>query len=186
MNTFPNHIQNRFIFYVTLCNMNLVQSKYNCFNMNKHSEIINTVGGNNFLRPFMCSVYKAAVCKDQGDIFSVLCKLCNIKCRLNILTWKEKSGTTGAHCLPEVYYNNKWNLFDVTWGCIYKKDINKYVLYSLQEILDIGKNANKYKSMNHSDPWYNQWHRDAGLEYNSYLELDKLIYRKNRIEYPNN
>ena len=54
-----------------------------------------------------------------------------------------------------------------------------FELYSLEEVLNMKENANKYKYMNQTDKWYYQWKLGVG-EINNYLKLDKY---DNRIAY---
>jgi hypothetical protein len=88
--------------------------------------------------------------------------------------------TNASHICVEVYYNQRWHLFDVTWGTYFVLQNN---VASIDEIRESGTKSREWAVANESDLWYLQW-KDAGrdpLVYVDHMHVDILRGRKGTI-----
>ena len=85
-----------------------------------------------------------------------------------------------SHICVEVYYNQRWHLFDITWGTYFVLHNN---VASIDDIRESGTKSRDWAVSNESDLWYLQW-KDAGhdpLVYVDHMHVDILRGRKGTI-----
>jgi hypothetical protein len=110
----------------------------------------------------------AGICGNQVQAFIDLLNSLGLKARS--IQFYYKTNTRKSHIATEVYFNNKWNYIDVTFGTFFRKEKAKfYELLSFEEILKLG-DYHKYAIVNTANLTF-QTYQVLGINPLEYLEV---------------
>jgi hypothetical protein len=131
-----------------------------------------------------CLALEAGICGNQVQAFLALVKRFGIRARpVEFYLRGAIPAKNHSHICAEVFYDDDWHFFDVTWGTFYRRpDGKEDDLMSWREIRQ-AQDARDLAITNQSDLWYQQW-RAAGLdpfEYVDWSEIDVLTGRTGTI-----
>jgi hypothetical protein len=80
----------------------------------------------------------AGICGNQVQAFIDLLRILGLKTRPVEFYYKNSNGNRLSHIAAEVFFNNKWNYIDVTFGTFFRKKNTEYHnLLSINEILKL-------------------------------------------------
>jgi len=134
-----------------------------------------------------CLALRAGICGNHIAAFLTVADQLGIRARpVEFYISGPSSANNTSHICVEVYYNQRWHLFDVTWGTYF---VFQNAVASIEQIRKSGTKSRDWAVTNQSDLWYLQW-KDAGhdpLIYVDHINVDILRGRKGAIRLrPNN
>ena len=134
-----------------------------------------------------CLTLRAGICGNHIAAFLTVADQLELRARpVEFYIAGTSPSDNASHICVEVYYNQRWHLFDVTWGTYYVIQNN---VASIDQIRKSGTKSRDWAVTNESDLWYLQW-KDAGhdpLVYVDHTHIDILRGRKGLIRLrPNN
>ncbi len=142
-----------YTFYAALAAMNYVQT---ITNTARYSHFKRQP---DFRRPInveQCLRDKIGICGNQIDLFVTLLTHLDIKSRLAQFYYTAENGKRASHAAAEVYFNDKWNYVDVTWGAIFPMQqhrLNKEDKFKLKSLSEILARYSEPKR-NENNEWY--------------------------------
>lgn len=131
-----------------------------------------------------CLEMQAGICGNHIATFLELAGRLNIRARpVEFYIHGKTPAKNHNHICVEVFYNDRWQFFDITWGTFFRKPAGP--LDNLASIDEIRANADsrKWAITNNTDVWYQQW-KAAGLdplEYIDHRQVDVLRGRAGTI-----
>jgi hypothetical protein len=128
-----------------------------------------------------CLALRAGICGNHVAAFLTVADQLELRVRpVEFYIAGTSPSENTSHICVEVYYNQRWHLFDVTWGTYYMLQNN---VASIDQIRKSGTKSRDWAATNESDLWYLQW-KDAGhdpLVYVDHMHVDILRGRKGTI-----
>ena len=128
-----------------------------------------------------CLALRAGICGNHISAFLTVADQLELRARpVEFYIAGTSASENASHICVEVYYNQRWHLFDVTWGTYYVIQNN---VASIDQIRKSGTKSRDWAVTNESDLWYLQW-KDAGhdpLVYVDHTHIDILRGRKGTI-----
>ena len=131
-----------------------------------------------------CLALEAGICGSQVQAFLAIVKQFGIRARpVEFYLRGSIPAKNHSHICAEVFYDDGWHFFDVTWGTFYRRPDGKVDgLMSWTEIRQANDPRN-LATTNRSDLWYQQWcaARLDPFEYVDWSEMDVLTGRTGTI-----
>ncbi|MFL2871446.1 MAG: transglutaminase domain-containing protein [Pirellulaceae bacterium] len=129
--------------------------------------VLKTIGEDTPKTVEECLEAKAGICGNQVACFLELAKHLKLRARpvefyLHGKTPKENT----SHICAEVYYDQAWRIFDVTWGTYFQMDGKAASIDAVRESPTVARQA---AVTNETDQWFLHWHR-AGLDPLTYVD----------------
>ncbi len=128
-----------------------------------------------------CLAQRAGICGNHIAAFLAVADQLELRARpVEFYIAGTSPSENASHICVEVYYKQRWHLFDVTWGTYYVLQNN---VASIEQIRKFGTKSRDWAITNESDLWYLQW-KDAGhdpLVYVDHMHVDILRGRKGTI-----
>ena len=133
-----------------------------------------------------CLALRAGICGNHIAAFLTVADQLGLRARpVEFYMAGPSPATNESHICVEVYYTQRWHLFDVTWGTYFVLQNN---VASIDEIRESGIKSRDWAVTNESDLWYQQW-KNAGhdpLVYVDHMHVDILRGRKGEIRLRSN
>ena len=147
-------------YYAATAVMNYVQSRVSPLN---YSMLIRA-GEQPPQNPDECLVRGAGICGSQVAVFLALAERIGLQARsVEFYLQGETPDENSSHIAVEVFYDEDWHFFDVTWGTVFRKpDAARDDVLSITEILAADSPRDLAES-NETDLWFQQW-IEAGLD----------------------
>ena len=128
-----------------------------------------------------CLALRAGICGNHIAAFLTVAGQLGLRARpVEFYIAGPSPAQNASHICVEVYYNQRWHLFDVTWGTYFVFQNN---VAAIDQIRKSGTTSRDWAVTNESDLWYLQW-KDAGhdpLVYVDHTHVDILRGRKGTI-----
>jgi len=128
-----------------------------------------------------CLTLRAGICGNHIAAFLTVADQLGLRSRpVEFYIAGPSPAQNASHICAEVYYNQQWHLFDVTWGTYFVFQNN---VASIDQIRQFRAKSRDWAVTNESDLWYLQW-KDAGhdpLVYVDHMPVDILRGRKGTI-----
>lgn len=89
----------------------------------------------------VCLLNKIGICGNHIALFEDILTRLGVKTRRVEFYFRDKNGNRASHIGAEVFFREKWNYFDVTWGTVFPEERrtndreDKFALKSLTETL---------------------------------------------------
>ncbi len=164
-------------FVTAVAIMNGVQTRLSSLNY----AILNQQGKPTPTTTEECLALRAGICGNHIAAFLTVAEQLELRARpVEFYIAGTSPAKNSSHICVEVYYNQRWHLFDVTWGTYY---VLQNDVASIDQIRKSGTTSRDWAVTNESDLWYLQW-KDAGhdpLVYVDHMHVDILRGRKGTI-----
>ncbi|MBT4694957.1 MAG: transglutaminase domain-containing protein [Planctomycetaceae bacterium] len=128
-----------------------------------------------------CLAFRAGICGNHIAAFMTVANQLGLRTRpVEFYIAGPSPAENASHICVEVYYDQQWHLFDVTWGTYFMLQNN---VASIDQIRKSATESRRWAVTNESDLWYLQW-KDAGhdpLVYVDHMHVDILRGREGTI-----
>jgi len=167
-------------FLISVATMNLVQSRVSPLNYALLHKAQQTLPRN----PEECLSQRAGICGNQVLTFIAIGKRLGLRTRtVEFYMRGEQPQQNHSHICVEVFFEDGWRLFDVTWGTYYRRAAGRVDdLLSWTQVKQ-STNARKLAVSNRSDLWWQQTVA-AGVDPLEYIDaqaMDVLLGRGGTI-----
>ena len=114
-----------------------------------------------------CLEAKAGICGNQVACFLELAKHLKLRARpVEFYLHGKKPKENTSHICAEVYYDQAWRFFDVTWGTYFMMDGKAASIDAVRESPTVARRA---AVTNETDQWFLHWRR-SGLDPLTYVD----------------
>ncbi len=118
-----------------------------------------------------CLTSGAGICGSQVACFLQLALSLNLRARpVEIYFHGATPNDNSSHIGVEVFFDNRWNFFDVTWGTYFQQE-NQTI--SFADVRKAGPQSRRWAVTNQTDQWFLHWKR-AGLDPLTYIDAPQI------------
>ena len=163
-------------FFISLATANFVQSRLSSLNYSRRA----TAGQKLPTSVEECLQMNAGICGNHVATFLEIASRLELRVRpVEFYFRGERPDTNHSHICAEVFYNNRWRLFDITWGTFFRRPGSGLDDLAGIEELRGNRMSPAWAITNQSDLWYQQW-KATGLDPLEYLNHSRVDILRGR------
>ena len=167
-------------FFASLATANFVQSRLSSLNYSRRATAEQKLPTS----VEECLQMNAGICGNHVATFLEIARRLELRARpVEFYFRGERPDTNHSHICAEVFYRNRWRLFDITWGTFFRRPGGGLDDLAGIEELRSNRMSRAWAITNQSDLWYQQWKATGldPLEYLHHARVDILRGRKGTI-----
>jgi len=167
-------------FFSSLATANFVQSRLSSLNYSILSTTKQKLPGN----VEDCLRLNAGICGNHVAAFLEIAERLGLRARpVEFYFHGAQPQKNHSHICTEVFYGDRWRMFDITWGTYFPKPGGARDDLADIDALRANRRSREWAITNQSDLWYQQWKASGldPLEYLDHSRVDILRGRKGTI-----